>query len=403
MGKFLGSVLILIGTAIGAGMLALPLVSATSGFVWSLILLVVIWLLSIITGLMTVEANLALPATACSFGSMARQILGPFWQIVTWLAYLLLLYSATAAYIAGISSLLTTNLNSLAHINIPNWINALTFTVVLGAAVYWSTSAVDYCNRGLISIKGLLLVVSLSLMLPHINVTQLLATTTLKQAGYLWAAVPIFVCAFCYHIVMPSLRIYLDSNVRNLKLIIFYGSTSALIIYIIWLTAVFGTVPLTGEKSFASLAAAHGSVGEFINLITVLVNNKWVTLFIDGFANIAMATSFLGVTLSLFDFLADGFKRTDTRWGRLQTALLTFIPPLVFALCYPKGFIMALEYTAIFVAILSTLLPALMVYKMRQNKALKSPYRFFGNNIILLTTIVIGVIFVILPIIVNLR
>lgn len=62
--------------------------------------------------------------------------------------------------------------------------------------------------------------------------------------------------------------------------------------------------------------------------------------------------NFLGVSLGLFDFLADGFKQSNTHGGRFRTALLTFVPPFMFAILYPQRFILALGYAAIFVAIL---------------------------------------------------
>lgn len=58
----------------------------------------------------------------------------------------------------------------------------------------------------------------------------------------------------------------------------------------------------------------------------------------------ALATSFLGVALGLFDYLADLFQRSNTAAGRLQTGAITFPPPLAFALFYPRGFVMALGY-----------------------------------------------------------
>ncbi|NYY76982.1 hypothetical protein DMI62_19975 [Escherichia coli] len=47
-------------------------------------------------------------------------------------------------------------------------------------------------------------------------------------------------------------------------------------------------------------------------------------------ADLALATSFLGVALGLFDYLADLFQRSNTVGGRLQTGAITFLPPLAF-------------------------------------------------------------------------
>jgi len=146
---------------------------------------------------------------------------------------------------------------------------------------------------------------------------------------------------------------------------------------------------LVGEHSFTSIGQ---SVGELIKTIYVIVNNKWVTAGINVFSNVAMTTSFLGVTLGLFDFLADGFKRSNTRFGRFQTALLTFIPPLIFALFFPDGFILALKYAAFFATILVVILPALMAYKLRRNTELSSPYRVFGEKYLLFFIMAVGVL-----------
>ncbi|HLB57498.1 MAG TPA: aromatic amino acid transport family protein, partial [Gammaproteobacteria bacterium] len=127
-----------------------------------------------------------------------------------------------------------------------------------------------------------------------------------------------------------------------------------------------------------------------------ITQNKWTIAFINGFSNIALTTSFLGVSLGLFDFLADGFKRANTRIHRTQTALLTFIPPFLFALIYPHGFVMALGYAAIFVAILEVILPPLMVWKLRQSTTLHSPYRAPGHPLLLALVLLLGIAIIVI-------
>lgn len=385
--RFIGSILILIGTAIGAGMLALPLVSAAAGFAWASFLMVVIWALMTITGLLVLEVNLALDIFACTFSSMAEQTLGKSGKIITWVAYLLLLYSLTAAYMSGAASLLTNLCDTFFQVKIPSFVNALLFTLVFGGMVFWSTRATDYTNRSFLSCKGILLFITLAFLFPHIDVSEILRSQQISGSKYFISMSPIFLCAFGYHNVIPSLRMYLGDKPKELKQIIIWGTIAALIIYILWLAATLGIVPLSGKSSFNTI---NGSVGEFIKTITMHLNHRWLSIGINGFSNIAMITSFLGVTLSLFDFLADGFKRPNSRFGRTQTAMLTFIPPLIFAFYFPQGFVLALEYAAIFVAIVTVILPALMAYKLRKNAKLKSPYKVCGGNALLFLIIGIG-------------
>lgn len=402
-GKFIGSTMILIGTIIGAGMLALPMVGAKAGFFWASILIFTFWVTTAISGLFVVETNLAMPKHACSFSSMAEQTLGIYGKIVTWISYLFLLYAVITAYIIGETDLLVNAFSSTLHLDVPIWIISITFTLVLGTAVFWSTKAVDYFNRGFFSIKGILLLATLVLIIPHVDVVKLVTSQSIEQSKYLCLAAPAFLCAFGYHFVIPSLRLYIGDKPKQLRTIVIVGGLTAVIIYILWLAAVLGTVALTGENSFATLAKTPGSsVGKLTQLMISIINNRWVTNSINIFTNVAMTTSFLGVALSLFDFLADGLKRRDNRFGRFQTATLTFIPPLLFALFYPQGFIVAINYAAIPMAMLALILPALMVYKLRKSKTLKSPYRVKCGNIVIALLILLGIISIVLALMSNL-
>ena len=51
-----------------------------------------------------------------------------------------------------------------------------------------------------------------------------------------------------------------------------------------------------------------------------------IAVVLNFFAYMAIATSFLGVTLGLFDYIADLFKFDDSVLGRTKTTLVTFLP-----------------------------------------------------------------------------
>lgn len=376
--KLLGSILLLAGTAIGAGMLALPLVSASSGFLQSLLMIIVLWGITFLTALLILEINLAFKPFHNNFGTMAYETLGRPGQIIAWLTCLLLLYSLTAAYISGNGSLLTTLMRHLFHIHIKAWLTTLLFTLCLGTAVFSSTHAVDLLNRLFISIKGFFLFLALVFLMPHINVTQLIKIH--GPVRYLLAAAPIMLTSFGFHTVIPSLTNYIGIQPKKLKTVILIGSLLPLIIYILWLITTLGIIPAAGKTSFETILHSKSAVSTLLLTLNHLAQDRWVTFSVNVFSNIAMTTSFLGVSLSLFDFLADGFSRSNKPSGRFQTALLTFCPPLIFAIFYPRGFIVALGYASIFVAILEIILPAFMAYKLRKHKTLHSPYRLFGGN-----------------------
>lgn len=392
--KTIGAILLLAGTAIGAGMLALPLVSATSGFLSAALLTIFLWAVMTITALLILEVNLAFKPFHNSFGTMALETLGKPGEIIAWITILLLLYSLTAAYIAGNGSLLTSLINHIFHIRLAHWIPTLLFTLILGSAVYWSTETVDWLNRVFISIKGVFLILALTLLMPHVDITKLVHTH--GPFRYLIAAAPIMLTSFGFHTVIPSLTNYIGVEPKKLKKVIIIGASVPLILYLLWLIATLGIIPLIGKNSFQAIQHSHSAVGSLLIALSNIVENHYVNFAVNTFSDIAMTTSFLGVSLGLFDFLADGFRRSNSRFGRLQTALITFIPPILFAMFYPKGFIIALGYAAIFVAILEIIIPAMMAHKIRRSKTRQSPYRVFGGKILLIAITFIGVVLIVI-------
>ena len=366
------------------------------------LLLGVIAVLFLAAGLLTLEVCLAFPVYRNHFDSMAKRCLGSVGRVVTWIIFLLLLYSAVAAYIAGSASLLSSLVMALWHIVLPSWLMASMAVLLFGGIIFWSTRSVDYAVRLFMSAKGLFLIVMLSLLWPHINMAHL------TQANHgltplWWAGIPILLVSMTYHIIIPSLTSYLNKDVQKMWWISVCSITIPLVIYGIWITSVLGIVPLLGHHSFLRIAQHHTSVGGLTAAVNYWASNYWVRLSVHGFSNIAMTTSFLGAGLSLFDFLAESFKRPNTRSGRFQTALLTFALPLLFAICYPQGFLYALNYTGFAIAVLVLVLPPLMAYRLRHHLNLPSAYRLPGGDVVLLLILICGIVISVLSLLTSLH
>lgn len=402
VGKFIGCVMMVAGSAIGAGILAMPMVSAFAGFTTTIIVVLFLWVLLTISGLLIVEASSALPDRACSFSSMAEKTLGFFGKSVVWVSYLLLLYATLVAYIAGGPDLICSLVRSTSVTLMPRWVITVLFTVIMGTAVFWSTKATDHFNRGLISVKGFLLIVTLVVLAIYIDPSKLFASPNLTQVNHVFVASPVLLCLFNYHFVIPSIRIYVGNKPQALKWIVITGTTLCLVVYLFWLAPALSIIPLYGDESFSVIGL---SVGEFTRILTLIVSNKWVKFCIYGFANISMTTAFLGISLGLFDFLADGFGRPNTRFGRLQTACMTFLPPLLLNVLFPSAsnFVKAFSYSGIFVAILFLILPPIMVYRLRKIPELAnaSSYRVMFGKTLFVVMVVFGFIFTIFPILTN--
>uniref|UniRef100_UPI002E2751C5 aromatic amino acid transport family protein n=1 Tax=Facilibium subflavum TaxID=2219058 RepID=UPI002E2751C5 len=190
--KKLGGILIIAGTSIGAGMLGIPYAVAAVGFFGAVILLLVTWLVMLATAMLIVEVNVRQPLSA-DLNTMAKNTLGRSGQVVNWVAYLLLLYSLTTAYISMGGSLVDQYVFHIVSRSL-NWHGALVFTLVLGIVVYLGTLVVDQLNKLFFTLKALCFIGLVIFVIPHVQ--QNLLTQAPVGVNYAWYAFPILTTSF---------------------------------------------------------------------------------------------------------------------------------------------------------------------------------------------------------------
>ncbi|HHG9276478.1 TPA: tyrosine transporter TyrP [Klebsiella oxytoca] len=387
--RTLGSILIVAGTTIGAGMLAMPLASAGVGFGVTLALLITLWALMCYTALLLLEVYQHVPADM-GLGSLAARYLGRYGQWATGFCMLFLLYALTAAYISGAGELLASSLNQWLDWTLPPAAGVLIFTAIGGTVVCIGTSLVDLFNRFLFSAKIIFLAIMLALLLPHIHQINLL--TLPLQQGLALSAIPVIFTSFGFHGSIPSIVSYLGGDIRKLRRVFIIGSFIPLVAYIFWQLATLGSID---SPAFTALLAQNAGLNGLLEAIREVVASSHVELAVHLFADLALATSFLGVALGLFDYLADLFQRQNSAGGRLQSGLITFLPPLAFALFYPRGFVMALGYAGVALAVLALMLPSLLVMKSRQQHP-DAPWRVAGGSAALWPVLLCGIAIVVI-------
>lgn len=381
--RLIGGVLLVSGTAIGAGILALPVSTGMAGFFPSSLLLFVTWGVMTLTALMMLEVNLWMKGET-NLISMARHTLGKGGEAVSWIAYLFLLYALLTAYIAGGGPIMLIAIQAITGVALPHYLGGVPLLILFGFFVYRGTAFVDHINRALMVGLVLTYALMMTLLMPHIDL-QLL-----KHVDWapLFVATSVVVTSFGFHIIIPTLTTYLDRNVAHLRMTILIGSVIPLLVYLLWEYATLGIIPLEGDHG---IVKGHqlGSNGAY--LLSIVLNNSSIATIARFFSFFTIVTSFLGVSLSLFDFLADGLKIKKTHKGRLLLYLLTFLPPMAIALTDPRAFLSALEYAGAFgVVTLLILLPALMVWRGRYHWGYTSIYKAPGGKWALILAICFG-------------
>ena len=367
----LGSTLLVAGTCIGAGMLALPLVTAVTGFWSGLLLMLLMWGLATYGGLLIAEACRACPEAENLHG-MVGILLGKTGQTLAVLAMLFLYYSLCAAYISGGASQLV-NILQRSGFEVPFWQAATFVTIIVAAVVVVGTAMVDYCNRVMFLLMLMLLAFILMLLLPNASIDNMVVEGS--SSGILLAAMPVLYTSFGFHCAVPTVVQYVDGKPRKFRKALLLGSVLPFIVYALWQVATNGVLPpamvqeiASGPDAVSRLTLAVGEASHFSGF-----NNT-----ISFFAAFALGTSFLGVALGLFDYLAEFSHRAHNLSGRIQTVLLTLVIPLLAAIFAPGSFILSLGYAAVALVILAIFLPVVMVWKVRKLH-MEEPYQVAGG------------------------
>lgn len=395
--KLIGGILLIAGTTIGAGMLALPISTGLGGFFPAVLYFLLFWIYMTFTGLLTLEANMWMKGDV-NLISIARSTLGPIGQGFAWVIYLFLLYSLTTAYMAGGCPLIVSGLNAITGYHFSDWVGAIPLLLIFGYFVYKGTQYVDHANRllmlGLV-ITYAIVVVTLS---PHPQ-TSLLLNMNWK---YSLLGVSVIATSWGYHIIIPSLVHYMDRDVKNLRLSIIIGSFIPLFVYGLWELLSLGILPVEGPNGLIQ-GFVKGENGA--TLLASVLGSPLFIILMRIFSFFAIVTSFLGVSLSLSHFLADGLNIKKTPSGRAILYALTFFPPLLMTLVDPRAFLTALEYAGAFgVVTLLGLLPALMVWAGRYRHFYSSTeYRAPGGKAALLFTMGLSVAVIFLEIAIKLH
>ena len=401
MNKTLGTTLLVSGTMIGAGMLAMPLTSAGIGFTFTVVLLISLWILLTYSALLFVEVYQTTESDS-GIGTLSALYFGNAGRVVSTTVMFVFLYALLAAYISGGGEILMKATQSTGLLGqegvIANTSPEMTlkifigiFTVFFGSFVIISTKVVDGFNRLLFFVMLVALVVVIFVMFPKASVQNLMAMPL--DNALIISAAPIFFTSYGFHGSIPSLVKYMEGDVRGLRIAIVAGSAITLVGYILWQLSTHGVL---SQSEFTQILKEKPTLYGLIEACRRITGSEIIASAVQLFSALALVTSFLGVALGLFDCTEDMLRKgLYINAGRLLLGAITFLPPVLFAYFYPD-FIAALSYAGQMFAFFAVVLPVGLVWKARRRYP-NLPYRVAGGDIALIIALVIGIVVACIP------
>ncbi|TVT97077.1 hypothetical protein EJB05_57692, partial [Eragrostis curvula] len=380
--SFWAAVSLIVGTAVGPGMLGLPSATIRSGQAPSAAAILLSWVYVVSSIILVAELSFAAMEEGgvqeVSFTGLASSTLGAGPGAVVAVVYAALSFSLLVACVAGIGSLVS---QLFPGVN-PVLANALfpSFAGVLIA--FFPFKAVDGANRVLC---GLMLFSITALVVTGVSVGR---SSLLKSLGYAcWSpgailpAIPVTVLTLGFHVITPFICKIVGDSVYDARKAILIGGSVPLAMVLSWNAVILG------------LASAGGNAA-FDDPIKLLLSvNPAALPAVRGFAFAALATSLIGYAVSFPKQLSDTMElivqRFSPKKGNAQQAypsgrslgrngaLLTWIVlviPIFIASFFSAAFSKALDFAGVYAnCFLFGILPPVMAWIHRALKKKRSP------------------------------
>lgn len=369
MQKQIGSILLVAGTCIGSGMIALPMVLAKVGIIPSFIIMGLIWALCYYTALINLELNLQ-AGKGLPLGALGKLYSGKKAGLIGTLSLKILSYALVAVYIYGGTSifqkLLENNGLEVSFTLIATIMAVISFLVLL-----LPMKMIDYVNRflflGLIGVFSLLIIGLVS----SLEWTNLPLMSAQSGDWLSWRTlIPVVFTSFGFQVIFHTLTNYCDRDPAILKRAFFWGSLIPALVYIIWTFGILSLIYHHTPDIYQKMAAGNLDIGDLIHELSLIAKWPLIQLLIWWISILAIVTSLLGVGIGLVDSLKDMMVSLipQERMRTGSAALITILPAYLVAILVPNAFISVLGFAGMILVVIAILLPLYLFWRMRETR-----------------------------------
>lgn len=390
--KLIGGTLLITGTAMGLGMMAMPVATSPGGFLPAFVFYLICWIFTLCTGLLLLEACLWMPPGA-NFMTMTKKLLGPLGGHLFWSFYFVFFLMGMIAHILEGGQIL----NIMTQNWLSPWMGSILYSLLFLPLIYLGVRYVGRLNILLIFLATVTFIFFIHYSLPHVDLSFMKEIHWSKA----WPALPILMFAFSFQIIIPTLTSFLARDIKKLRLVLIIGTTIPLIFYLIWEFIILGidSAPILGELS------AFNSQG--MTSVHALVANPNFSYLIPvgvAFAFLTPSAAFATYALSFRDFLSDGMEIEKHTFKKAVLCFFMFLIPTILALLYPHFLMIALRYAGgINATVIFGLMPPLMVWIGRyQKKYTHVPPQVRGGRVILAILIAFALLNIVIQLVVPL-
>ena len=362
--KLITPIFLVAGTSIGGGMLALPMVLAKLGIATSLLIMLLIWLLTYYSSLISVELNLH-SDRGLSLGQLGRKFSGKGAEIVGEISVKLLSYALLAAFIYGASSIIQKLVEEYLNcyvsiIKVETFLSTLTVIILL-----FPTRIISNINNIAFLcflVIFMVLIVAVMSIVDCIKIPWWFSDLQIKNVA---EVITVIFTSFGYQVIFHTLRNYCGKDANTLRTSFLIGSFIPAIIYMLWTGGALSVIFKADPNFFGRIVAKEVDVGALVSELASVSGLPGFHVLTWSMATLAILTSVLGVGIGLAESLSISLNKCiSTQFlQRFLASLLTVIPAYILASAVPKAFTQILGFAGIILVVIAILLPAYLFFK----------------------------------------
>lgn len=377
---------LLAGTAIGSGMISLPMVLAKFGIIKSCCLMIFFATLTYFTAIIRADLNINFHASAtlseCGdhFGCSWAGSFGNF-------LLKLLIFALISAYTFGLASLLKILFNTSS----PNMMILLTSTLIFLAFILIPELIVNI-NKFLFTALFCTFLILVLKLFWETDITFVPQQSEVIEISSWTTIVPVIFTSFGLQGSIHSVTKLCNNEKSMIKSACFWGCSIATIVYIIWTVAILLVVANSDPHFFKLMVEGKATdVGELVKILSQATSSQMVHTIIWIVSTLAILTSILGAGLSLIDIFEQEWKQT----AKCKiVGFVIFIPALI-SMLVPNAFIKILNFAGVILACIAIIIPIIISARMRKMNMVKCKL-LLDNKILMHCIMICGIAIIIL-------
>jgi tyrosine-specific transport protein len=361
MQKQIGATMLVAGTCIGGGMIALPMVLAKIGIIPSILIMILTWLIVYYTSIINLELHLQ-AGKGLTLGELGKKFSGKAAETIGNTSFKILSFALIAVYIDGGSSVIDSMLESNHSFDAI----ATIFTIFAITLLMFPIKILDYINRiifiALVIVTTILIIGLISSVKWH---DLPLFSSQINNITAWEILLPVAFTAFGFQGSIPSIVNYCNNDKKTLKKIFFLGSLIPALVYIIWTCSVLGVIHESNSEFYSQVVAGEIKIGELIKELSNIAEWHSVQILIWWTSIFAIVTSLIGVSIALCHSIKSmlASKISNAHVIRLAAPIITILPAYLIAILIPNAFITVMGFAGMILVIIAILLPVYLLGK----------------------------------------